>query len=163
MDTTFLTDSQHRLCFPAGFSVPDKWIASQSRSSDPTDAPFRRKVEFWLLSIAYAIRRGIPPNMNARLEQFATVGPHERNDVKLDSQVLQLLLHVAIWHRREDITRETVPSAADVFKICNAYAAAAVSALLDEFEGEGGTALDPTAVKLAKLAGKLVSNPASRL
>lgn len=163
MDTTFLTDSQHRLCFPADFAPPDNWIASQNRSSDPTDAPFRRKVEFWLLSIAYAIRRKFPPNMNARLEHFATVGPNERNDVKLDSQVLQLLLHVAIWHRRADITRETVPSAEDVFKICNAYSAAAASALLDEFEGVSGSALDPTAVKLAKLAGRLVSNPASRL
>lgn len=161
MDTTFLTDAQHKLCFPMDFSPPDSWIASQSKSKDPTDSPFRRKVEFWLLSIAYAIRNGIPPDMNVRLSQFATVGPNEKNDVKLDSQVLQLLLHVAIWHRGADITRETVPTAVDVFKICNAYAAAAASRLVDEFEGEGGTALDPTAVKLAKLAGRLVSKQPS--
>jgi len=145
--------SQQKMCFPKGFEVEEGWIQTKS-TADPIDAPFKRQVEFWLLVIVYAIRKKIPPRHDAVLAHFATVGS-TRHDVKLDSQVLELLLHVAIWDGREAITRERVPTAAEVFGTCNAYAAAGVSGLMDEFTGMGASSLDPSAVKLAKLALRL--------
>ncbi len=157
MDTSFLTVSQHKLILPTGAKEQallfvQKQAADTSRDSE--SAPFRRLVDFWMMSIVSAVTNRIPPT-DADGDAFVSIGPTSK-DVKLDSSLRELLVLIAIWHLRP--TRENVPSAASVVDVCNRFAAAGADSLLIQLrEGSSGAdRLQPPAERFAGVVKNLL-------
>lgn len=135
MDVSFLTARQHDLRLPKSVKekAQEQWVSFQPagprRPSD--EAPFRRMYDFWLAAILWAEHHDLRPQEQAKTEKFIASGPTPA-DAKLDAWILELLLLIAVRRLKPDVN--TLPEAAEVFKLANELAAIGAPKLLDELD-----------------------------
>lgn len=136
------TGSQHRLLLPDG--VKDRvapWIQTQATTSYRTadQAPFRRMIDFWFASIAWAVCSGLTPIEQASGKFFVSLGPNPNDIRNFEEWRADLIVVLGV--------REFGPKSADIadtrrlIDLANRYAEAGASSLLDRLEQSADLAL----------------------
>jgi hypothetical protein len=97
----------------------------------PQDAPFRRLIDFWFASIAWAVQHGISPVAKAQGDKFVSIGPTPQ-DVRLQQWKLDLLVLLAVRDFGHEAPQTQEPG--DIVDLANRYAEAGASRLLTELE-----------------------------
>ena len=161
MDFQFLTQVQHALKLPEDVhessevkELIQKNTLGRNRSNH--DAPYKRMADFWYASILFALIHRLNPNEINPVEthSFVKIGPTD-SDVKLDSDMLKIMVLVAAQHLKPD--REDHITAANVLEVCNKYACCGSLALLRELRNSGDLLL-PGTNRIAALFQKLLEN-----
>ena len=124
-----LTSRTHSLFLPAKWKEDIQRYVRQHRqggSSNPEAVPFGRQLDFWTLSFATAVARGVPP-----LESPPVQRGHKFVDtrsVEMSDELCELLAVVALGTLGPD--DEGVEDPARIIELANQYAAAGCEELL---------------------------------
>ncbi|MCY3705274.1 MAG: hypothetical protein OXH08_07190 [Gammaproteobacteria bacterium] len=124
-----LTSRTHSLFLPAKWKDDIQRYVRQHQqggSSNPEAVPFGRQLDFWALSFATAVARGVAP-----LETPPAQGGHKFVDtraVELSAELCELLAVVALGTLGPD--DEGVEDPARIIELANQYAAAGCEELL---------------------------------
>ena len=130
-----LTAAQHSIMLPE--SIREKalrWVQTQAAASHrkPTDAPFRRLIDFWFASIAWAVHKNVKPVKECSGTKFVSIGP-KSNDVTLEDWRCDLLTILAVCEFGHD--DEQVQDLRSVVDLANRYAEAGAPGLVEALEG----------------------------
>lgn len=126
-----LTASQHSLVLPTGVreEVGD-WIQTQpvGEHRDPLQAPFPRVIDFWFMSVCWAVGRSLTPVDQCSGGKFVTIGPNAQDVKKVPEAWGQLLciLGVRDFGVEDDRSRE----AKELVDLANRYAEVGAPKLL---------------------------------
>ncbi len=132
MATLTYVGAQHRLRLPeATRERANDWIRTQTttrhRSAD--QAPFGRMIDFWFMSIAWAVHHGLEPVGSASGTSFVSLGPNVNDIRTFEAWRGDLLAALAV----RDIGPDS-PSVMDprtIIDLANRYAEAGSVPLLD--------------------------------
>jgi hypothetical protein len=108
-------------------------VRQQSGANDrkPGEAPFKRMVDFWFFSIAWAVHRNLKPPEKASGRKFVSIGQTNK-DVTIDRWIEQLLVTLAL--RDFGFPDERLLDPTQVVGLANAYAEVGSRALLRELQ-----------------------------
>jgi hypothetical protein len=156
------TGSQHRLLLPDG--IKDRatpWIQTQPttayRSAD--QAPFRRMIDFWFTSIAWAIHQGIEPASEASGRHFVNLGPNPNDIRNFEEWRADLLTILAV--REFGVDSPDIADTRKIIDLANRYAEAGAPVLLDRLEQSTDLAL-PRLYVVADILGDIATKTAER-
>lgn len=134
MSTPSLRASQHTLKLPEDIKETAlRWVQRQSATAHrkPSDAPFRRLIDFWFASIAWAVHTDIQPVERASGGKFVSIGP-KQEDVNIEEWRCELLFILAVEEFGQEDARAQNPT--DVVDLANRYAEAGAPLLIERLE-----------------------------
>lgn len=129
-----LRAAQHNLKLPDDIKEKAlRWVQAQAATAHrkPSDAPFRRLIDFWFAAIAWAVHTGLEPVSAATGGKFVSIGPKSQ-DVSIEDWKCNLLLVLAVKAFGHEDPRAQDPSA--VVDLANRYAEAGAAALVTKLE-----------------------------
>lgn len=129
-----LRASQHNLKLPDDIKEKAlRWVQTQSAMAHrkPSDAPFRRLIDFWFAAIAWAVHTGLEPVGTATGGKFVSIGPKSQ-DVNIEDWKCSLLTVVAVESFGHEDARAQEPAA--IVDLANRYAEAGAPALVAKLE-----------------------------
>lgn len=150
------TGSQHRLLLPD--KIKDRatpWIQTQPTTAYRTadQAPFRRMIDFWFTSIAWAVHHGIEAVEQPTGRFFVNLGPNPNDIRNLEEWRADLLAILAV--RDFGIDSSDVTDTRKIIALANGYAEAGASILLEFLEDKTDLAL-PRLYLVADIMSELV-------
>ena len=134
MSMPSLRATQHSLKLPSEIKEKAlRWVQTQAATAhrQPTDAPFRRQIDFWFAAIAWAIHSGLPPVGVASGDKFVSIGPKSQ-DVNIEDWKCDLLTVLAVRDFGHEDPRTQNP--AEIVELANRYAEAGAQALVTRLE-----------------------------
>jgi len=160
--TLTFTGSQHRLLLPE--EVKDRvapWIQTQPTTAYRTadQAPFRRMIDFWFSSIAWAVSQEAAPVEEATGRFFVNLGPNPNDIRSFEEWRADLLTILAV--RDFGVDSADVSDTRKVIDLANRYAEAGAPLLLDRLEQSADLAL-PRLYVVADILGELVTETAAQ-
>jgi hypothetical protein len=152
--TLTFTGSQHRLLLPD--TVKDRvapWIQTQSTTSYRTadQAPFRRMVDFWFASIAWAVYSGLEPAAETTGRFFVNLGPNTNDIRNFEEWRADLITILAV--RDFGVDSPDLADTKKIIDLANRYAEVGAPVLLDHLEQSSDLALPRLYVVADILAG----------
>lgn len=134
MSLPTLTTSQRSIRLPDDVKErAARWVQTQTATAhrSPSDAPFRRMIDFWFAAIAWAVSHNLTPVEKAQGDKFVSIGPNP-NDVRLQPWRSHLLSLLAIHTFGHDDPQAQDPAA--IVDLANRYAEAGAEALVTHLE-----------------------------
>lgn len=109
------------------------WVQTQAATAHrkPTDAPFRRLIDFWFAAIAWAVHSNIQPVQEATGSKFVSIGPKSQ-DVNIEDWKCDLLTVLAVREFGHDNPKAQNP--AEIVDLANRYAEAGAPLLVAKLE-----------------------------
>ncbi len=129
-----LRASQHNLKLPDDLKEKAlRWVQTQSATAHrkPSDAPFRRLIDFWFAAIAWAVHTGLEPVAASTGGKFVSIGPKSQ-DVNIEDWKCSLLTVIAVKAFGHEDARAQDPAA--IIDLSNRYAEAGAGALVAKLE-----------------------------
>jgi len=129
-----LRASQHNLKLPDDIKETAlRWVQTQSATAHrkPTDAPFRRLIDFWFAAIAWAVHTGLKPAPSSTGGKFVSIGP-KTQDVNIEDWKCNLLTVLAVRTFGHEDARAQDPAA--IVDLANRYAESGAPALVMKLE-----------------------------
>lgn len=162
MPTLTFTGSQHRLLLPDG--IKDRvapWIQTQPTTSYRTadQAPFRRMIDFWFTSIAWAVCHCTEPVAEATGRFFVSLGPNPNDIRNFEEWRADLLAILAV--RDFGVDSPDVADTRKIIDLANRYAEAGAPLLLEGLEQRADLAL-PRLYVIANILDGLVTEAVAR-
>lgn len=134
MSIPSLRSTQHSIKLLDGIKEKAlSWVQTQAVTAHrkPSDAPFRRLIDFWFASIAWAIHSGLAPAKSSSGTKFVSIGP-KAQDVNIEDWKCELLIVLAIREFGHEDPRTQI--AAEIVDLANRYAEAGAPALVAKLE-----------------------------
>ena len=134
MSMPSLRANQHSIRLPDDIKEKAlRWVQSQAATSHrkPTDAPFKRLIDFWFASIAWAVNTGLSPVEAASGGKFVSIGPKSQ-DVNIEDWKCDLLTVLAVRDFGHEDPRTQSPP--EIIDLANRYAEAGAPALVAKLE-----------------------------
>jgi hypothetical protein len=129
-----LRASQHNLKLPDDIKEKAlRWVQTQSATAHrkPSDAPFRRLIDFWFASIAWAVHTGLEPVTTSTGSKFVSIGPKSQ-DVNIEDWKCNLLMVLAVQSFGHEDPR--AQEASGIIDLANRFAEAGAAALVTKLE-----------------------------
>ncbi len=129
-----IASSQRTILLPENIKErAQQWVQTQPSGPHrtPRDAPFRRMIDFWFASIAWAVENNIPAVTVAEGTKFVSIGPTPQ-DVRLQDWKLDLLVLIAVRDFGHEDVRSQQPL--PIIDLANRYAEAGGEPLLRDLD-----------------------------
>jgi len=129
-----LRATQHSLKLPSDLKEKAlRWVQTQAATAhrQPTDAPFKRQIDFWFAAIAWAVHSNLRPVATASGDKFVSIGPKSQ-DVNIEDWKCDLLIVLAVRDFGHEDSRTQDP--AEIIELANRYAEAGAAALVARLE-----------------------------
>lgn len=134
MSMPSLRATQHSIRLPDDIKEKAlRWVQTQAATTHrkPSDAPFRRLIDFWFAAIAWAVHTDLKPVETSSGGKFVSIGPKSQ-DVNIEDWKCDLLAVLAVRDFGHEDPR--TQSAAEIVDLANRYAEAGASALVTKLE-----------------------------
>jgi hypothetical protein len=134
MSIPSLRASQHSIKLPDDIKEKAlRWVQSQAATTHrkPTDAPFKRLIDFWFASIAWAVHTDLQPVGASSGGKFVSIGPKSQ-DVNFEDWKCDLLAVLAVRDFGHEDSR--TQNASEIVDLANRYAEAGAPALVTKLE-----------------------------
>ncbi|MGI5273328.1 hypothetical protein ACQEUU_29555 [Nonomuraea sp. CA-218870] len=136
------TGSQHKLLLPPDTrEAVNSWIKQQAVSShrSPDQTAFSRLIDFWFMSIAWAVHHDLKPAEKATGKQFVNLGPNQ-NDIRMfEDWRGDLLTVLAVYEFGHD--SKDASDVRKVIDLANRYAEVGAPALLEVLREQDNLAM----------------------
>jgi len=94
-----LSDKQHTLRLPVAQKEEAlQWVQAQpaGKNRRPSEAPFRRLIDFWFSAIAWAVHHGLCPVDQSTGKKFVNIGPNPQDVRNFSPDRVALLQIIAV-------------------------------------------------------------------